>query len=49
MIQEKYDKTKKAFKETESVMNKRLNEMEKEKAVDVEKISNLETKLASVE
>lgn len=41
LIQEKYDKVKKTFKETESILNKKLNEMEKERAVDIEKISNL--------
>lgn len=34
MIQDKYDKNKKAFKEIESALNKKLNEMEKERAVD---------------
>lgn len=41
LIQEKYDKVKKTFKDTESILNKKLNEMEKERAVDIEKISNL--------
>ena len=41
LIQEKYDKVKKTFKDTESILNKKINEMENERAVYIEKISNL--------